>query len=67
MIMTAVSVLAAACCAAVAVWNIVQRGKLVQYGYKPTAQDAANTGYTLAQLNAMYNSIKNAMRSGLYG
>lgn len=40
---------------------------LMQYGYKPTAQDAANTGYTLAQLNAMYNSIKNAMRSGLYG
>ena len=30
MIMTAVSVLAAACCAAVAVWNIVQRGKLEQ-------------------------------------
>lgn len=40
---------------------------LMQYGYKPTAQDAANTGYTLAQLNAMYNSIKNAMQSGLYG
>lgn len=40
---------------------------LMQYGYKPTEQDAANTGYTLAQLNAMYNSIKNAMRSGLYG
>ena len=30
MIMTAVSVLVAACCAAVAVWNIVQRGKLEQ-------------------------------------
>ncbi|HJF53163.1 MAG TPA: hypothetical protein K8V27_09615 [Butyricicoccus pullicaecorum] len=29
MIMTAASVLFAACCAAVAVWNIVQRGKLV--------------------------------------
>ena len=40
---------------------------LMQYGYKPTAQDAANTGYTLAQLNAMYNSIKNAIQSGLYG
>lgn len=40
---------------------------LMQYGYKPTAQDAANTGYTLAQLNAMYSSIKNAMQSGLYG
>lgn len=40
---------------------------LMQYGYKPTEQDAANTGYTLAQLNAMYNSIKNAMQSGLYG
>lgn len=40
---------------------------LMQYGYKPTEQDATNTGYTLAQLNAMYNSIKNAMRSGLYG
>lgn len=40
---------------------------LMQYGYKPTAQDAANTGYTLAQLNAMHNSIKNAIQSGLYG
>lgn len=30
MIMTAASVLFAACCAAVAVWNIVQRGKLEQ-------------------------------------
>ena len=30
MIMTAVSVLAAAICAAVTVWNIVQRGKLEQ-------------------------------------
>lgn len=40
---------------------------LMQYGYKPTEQDAANTGYTLAQLNAMYNSIKNAMQSGLNG
>lgn len=30
MITTAVSVLAAACCAVVAVWNIVQRGKLEQ-------------------------------------
>lgn len=30
MIMTAVSVLAAAICAALAVWNIVQRGKLEQ-------------------------------------
>ena len=30
---------------------------LMQYGYKPTAQDAANTGYTLAQLNAMYLSL----------
>lgn len=30
MIMTAVSVLAAVCCAAVAAWNIVQRGTLEQ-------------------------------------
>ena len=40
---------------------------LMQHSYKPMAQDAANTGYAPAQLNAMYNSIKNAIQSGLYG
>lgn len=38
---------------------------LMQYGYQPTEQDAANTGYTLAQLKAMYLSIRKAMQNGL--
>lgn len=45
-------------------YNRNQLIQLMQIGYKPTAQDAANTGYTLAQLNQMYNQFVTARANG---
>lgn len=45
-------------------YNRNQLMQLMQIGYKPTAQDAANTGYTLAQLNQMYNQFVTARANG---
>ena len=45
-------------------YNRNQLIQLMQIGYKPTAQHAANTGYTLAQLNQMYNQFGTARANG---
>ncbi len=45
-------------------YNRNQLIQLMQIGYKPTAQDAVNTGYTLAQLNQMYNQFVTARANG---